>query len=154
MDRRLVGLAVSAALCTGPAKAQLLTELFPGRACYGREYTSTHLASHPTQQVRAIFLRQPDEGGIGLRVISRGKKEIWSGSAVCNDGARRLDCGMEGDMGRFTLIPLGADAVELRVVGPDGISFETDKSIETIGRAGSDDRVFRLDATPLVACPP
>ena len=57
-------------------------------------------------------------------------------------------------MGRFTLTPLGANAIELRVVGLDGLSFETDKSIETIGRAESDDRVFRLNAAPLVACPP
>ena len=65
MDRKMVALAVSAALCAGPANAQLLMELFPGSACYAREYTSTHMASRPAQQVRAIFLRQPDEGGMG-----------------------------------------------------------------------------------------
>ena len=75
----MVALAVSAALCAGPANAQLLMELFPDSACYAREYTSTHMASHPAQQVRAIFLRQPDEGGIGLRVLARGENEILVG---------------------------------------------------------------------------
>ena len=45
MDRKMAALAVSAALCAGPANAQLLMELFPGSACYAREYTSTHMAS-------------------------------------------------------------------------------------------------------------
>ena len=73
MDRKMAALAVSAALCAGPANAQLLMELFPGSACYAREYTSTHMASHP------VFLRQPDEGGIGLRVLARGENEILVG---------------------------------------------------------------------------
>jgi hypothetical protein len=153
--------AAMAALWPGPADAQLI-ERFVSPFCYVRSYGAEHLASHPRQRVRTISLRRlpganppMSDGSVvefELSVLARGVRDSWGGVAVCRDGAERLACGMEGDMGQLTLTPLSADSIELRVTGQDGLSFETDKSFESIGAPGGDDRVFRLTRAPMKAC--
>jgi hypothetical protein len=159
--RTLVFLA-AVALWSAPVAAQSLSTEFAAPFCYIRSYSADHLAGHPRQRVRVISLRRtadanpPREGGrileFELSVRARGAHESWGGVAVCRDGAKALACWMEGDMGQLTLTPLSKDTIELRVTGADGISFETDKSFEAFGAAGSDDRVFRLNKAPLKAC--
>lgn len=153
--------AAMAALWPGPADAQLI-ERFVSPFCYVRAYSPEHLASHPRQRVRTISLRRlPDanppmnDGSVvefELSVLARGARESWGGVADCRDGAERLGCWMEGDMGQLTLTPLSADSIELRVTSDDGLSFETDQRFESIGAPGSDDRVFRLTRAPMKAC--
>jgi hypothetical protein len=150
------------ALWPEPASAQVLSAKFADPFCFTRSYGAEHLASHPRQRVRNISLRRtadanpPRDSGrtieFELSVRARGARESWGGVAVCRDGAERLACWMEGDMGELTLTPLSADAIELRVTGKDGLSFETDTGFESMGAAGSDDRIFRLNRAPMAAC--
>lgn len=154
----IAGLAI---LGPGVAEAQMLAERFTPPVCYARAYTAEHLAGHSRQRVRTISLRRtPDslfhQDGqfveIELSVLARGARESWGGVADCKDGAQEMRCWMEGDMGTLTIAPVSADTIELRVTADDGLSFETSKSFESIGKPGSDDRVFRLRRSPMKAC--
>ncbi|NJL08620.1 MAG: hypothetical protein HC900_10440 [Methylacidiphilales bacterium] len=154
-------LVVPLALLPGPAAAQLLSMQFADPFCYARTYSAEHLASHPRQRVRMISLRRTADANppgdnrsleFELSVRARGARENWGGVAVCRNGTERQNCWMEGDMGQFTLARLSNDTIELRVVRADGLSFETETTFESIGAAGSDDRVFRLNKAPINAC--
>ena len=95
-------------------------------ACWARSYDAAHLKAHPKQKVAAIaFTYTPDKtfpeepqpqpmwdqysevpafNALVVVTLKGGKKALL-GSAYCraSDDPKRLDCGIDGDGGQFTL---------------------------------------------------
>jgi hypothetical protein len=142
-----------------PALAQgLRGDLFPSDgACYLRFYGDAHMASHPDQRVTEIAIG-PDAAqttvaalAVRLQVQTRDSDDFYTGIAYCTDAGSRLECGIEGDSGGFTL-QLRADALQLNV-GDGGIFLEGPSDVLAISGTTGDDRTFRLPPVPADSCP-
>ena len=149
--RFIVSIAVLAAMPL-PAHAGLLGPFFEDLGtCYARHYDDAHMASHPRQQVSAIYLShtaQPDPGYKGVLLdfgfVTRDG-EHYSANAYCD---KRDRCSLEGDGGTFQVSETG-----------DGLRIDVGDFLGLEGRNGwsgdlaeSDDRVFLIFPDAPRAC--
>jgi len=121
-------------------------------SCYARSYSAEHLASHPQQQVSAIWVAQSTETvpkpGVVLNLSVRLKtsREVFLGTAYCEPSGADVRCGMEGDAGSFTI--KARKAAVLIALDRDGISFEGQGGFITLSGSTGDDREFLLPLCP------
>ncbi|MCB6177013.1 hypothetical protein LHP98_02570 [Rhodobacter sp. Har01] len=156
---RFLALAVLLAATPAVAKSPR-DQMFPtDSSCYLRQYTLSHLASHPAQRVRQIALGPwaPEAGHqryVALRVAVglRGTAERFQGVAYCENEADHLFCQMEGDAGSFVLEPRPNGAVRMTLTRA-GIGFEGNQDFVEISGTSGDDRVFLLPPVAAGACP-
>ena len=120
--------------------------------CYARSYSADHLASHPIQQVSAIWMTRATEEVappgmvLNLSVRLKTSREVFLGTAYCAPEGSGLACGMEGDAGTFVIAPR-KDAV-LIALDRAGISFEGQSDFVTLSGSTGDDREFLLPVCP------
>lgn len=148
-----VGLMVIAAVVLAtPVQAGALGATFKDfGTCYARQYDDAHLASHPRQQVTAVYLSntaEPDPNYNGVLLdfgfVTRDG-ELYSANAYCDD---RDSCSLEGDGGTFSVRK-----------GADGLRIDVGETLGLEGRHGfsgdlanSDDRVFLIARQSPRAC--
>ncbi|MCX7288933.1 MAG: hypothetical protein NTW20_15675, partial [Rhodobacterales bacterium] len=127
----------------------LQDRLFPtDSACYSRKYSSAHLASHPEQQVTSMALR-PETRPVGADLelwvsvtLRTWPDEVLLALAYCTQTAPdRLDCGLEGDAGGFS-ISRAKDRAVLVSVSDQGMGFEGQAGFATLDHNRGDDRSF------------
>ncbi len=131
-----------------------------GKPCYARYYNNAHLKAYPKQTVRRIeidFDASRREGG-GKNTGSDFQGSIgfmpkhsreWYGTGIyCKTVNGHFECSLEEDGGHIRLMPRG-NSLRLEVLGSD-ISFE-DGAV-SIGKVGSDDRVFLLPRADRKLC--
>jgi hypothetical protein len=129
-----------------------------GSGCFRRDYSNSHLASHPQQRVTSIAVgRMPDPPADDLLIVNvavtlRGSGEVFIGSGYCEGKGARLDCGMEGDAGSFQLTA-AKDGALLLSVGRYGVSFEGARDFVTLEGNSGDDREFLMPPARASACP-
>jgi hypothetical protein len=116
--------------------------------CFQREYSRDHLAAHPDQRVMFINLAPvPLDAPKGQTLMNvmigmRGGS-YYSSFAYCAPQDDRLECGMEGDAGVFTLTG-ETDSALLLTVGPYGLTFEGQTDFVTLDADRGDDRSFLI----------
>ena len=162
MRHLIAGLCLLGAATTPSVADDLYAKYFAdvdgGRPCYARYYDATHLKSHPKQTVRRIAVdfdqSQRDDKGKntagdfqgGFGFMLKRSAEWYTQEMHCSTAAAHFDCFLEGDGGRFRLIPAGR-GLRLEVVngggGTDQIVVEGSDFGE-FGIPGGDDRVFIL----------
>jgi hypothetical protein len=144
--------ALAALVAAGAAQAQSpMDRLFPGpEACYARDYTEAHLASHPMQQATSLALtpspRRPGDRFQDLRLTATVRAmpgEVLTALAYCENIDETLFCAMEGDAGGFTLRAADGGAVLVEVTRL-GMTFEGMRGFVTFAHDRGDDRSFLL----------
>ena len=135
----LVLLSVGAAQAGG-----LLVEVGGEAPCFGRIYDAAHLASHPEQRVQSIWLTDVEDSTrreeYRLQYTFRDG-EVYESYVYCDWQGQAMDCGIEGDGGRFMLSAQGAT---LRLEVGDYLTIEGERDAPDL--AQSDDRVFLLSS--------
>jgi hypothetical protein len=86
MGASLIGLVVASA--TQAFGARLLA---PG-SCYERIYDGKHLAAHPGQFVRRIWIRAGDGSSMELRLWIKGRDAAFEGDGSCEAKGETLLC--------------------------------------------------------------
>lgn len=81
-------IALVAASATQASSAPLLA---PG-SCYERVYDAQHLAAHPGQIVRRIWIRAGDGSSIELRLWIKGRDAAFEGDGTCEATGETLLC--------------------------------------------------------------
>jgi hypothetical protein len=150
-------------------------------ACFGRVYDAAHLKAHPRQKVASIHVLRPleprreaenwtpDARTEAIRsfredgqtlvtafVNFRDRKTTFHNSLSCDqEGREGMRCMIDCDGGSFRLARTGANSVLLHNNGfvlIGGCGEEAEEGQERRFDPGEDDKVFRLDATPVAAC--
>lgn len=143
----------------------LVTSAAPPKAdeaCYGREYSTSHLAKHPQQLVTTMFLKIYDEPkytppmGWAMKVTRRGDKRPLYQVGLC----RKPSPGEKFDLSCF--VECDGGVAELKFTGtsllltlPREMSMRQDCGAvedDAVLSPGIDDKVFRLDRVPMEAC--
>jgi hypothetical protein len=150
-------------------------------ACFRRVYDAAHLGSHPRQKAARVFvmrelgrrreaedwtpqgrqeairsLREDGITSVTAFVTFRDRKGIFHNSLTCEkETAEGVSCLIECDGGSFRLARAGANAAMLHnngfvLIGGCGEEVEEGNMIHF--SPGADDKVFRLDASPIAAC--
>lgn len=169
------------ALC-GPATAEseprisaLVPILAPqpgNKACYSRAYDAAHMKAHPQQRITAMkFLLsvaaydpKPADAvkpeylyyyTFAMSVARRGDKRLLRTSGDCNGGDNIL-CAVDCDGGSVTLDKMPpANSLIVRLNNENGITMFHDCDEgkgAVVVKAGTDDKVFRLDKAAGDAC--
>lgn len=128
-------------------------------ACYERVYDSRHLASHPSQHVRAMrirFYRHPEAQTVSavmnlqFRDGSRRYREpaaTYVANFICTREGNRVSCGVECDGGSIALRFRNRTPGELTLDAGDGFVMTgscPDESRDERFNPRPDDRVFLL----------
>ncbi len=128
-------------------------------ACYERVYDSRHLASHPSQHVRAMrirFYRHPEAQTVSavmnlqFRDGSRRYREptaTYVANFICTRESGRVSCGVECDGGSIALRFRGRTPGEMTLDAGDGFVMTgscPDESRHERFNPRPDDRVFLL----------
>lgn len=128
-------------------------------ACYERVYDSRHLASHPSQHVRAMrirFYRHPEAQTVSavmnlqFRDGSRRYREptaTYVANFICTREGGRVSCGVECDGGSISLRFRGRTPGEMTLDASDGFVMTgscPDESRHERFNPRPDDRVFLL----------
>ncbi len=167
-------------LC-GPAAAETppglvaLMALLPAqpgnKACYVRSYDAAHLREHPKQRITAMkFLlgvsaydSKPEGKAapedlyyytFSMSVARRGDKRLLRTSGDCMAGDA-ISCVVDCDGGSVALDKMPpANSLIVRLNNDNGITMfhDCDQGEGVVIKAGSDDKVFRLDKTANAAC--
>jgi hypothetical protein len=124
--------------------------------CYARTYDPKHLAAHPKQKVVHFFVtrsganqgKPPKSFDVGFGFRLEDSSDAFSGEAGCAAKGDGAICSVEGDGGQFRLAPR-PDGLLVSVVG--FLALEGMESFSP-NLAESDDREFRLYASPAEAC--
>ena len=168
------------ALC-GPATAQgeprisaLVPILAPqpgNKACYSRAYDAAHMKAHPQQRITAMkFLLsvaaydpKPTDAvkpedlyyyTFAMSVARRGDKQSLRTSGDCSGGDNIL-CVVDCDGGSVALDKMPpANSLIVRLNNENGITMfhDCDEGKGVVVKAGTDDKVFRLDKVGGDAC--
>jgi hypothetical protein len=124
--------------------------------CYARTYDPKHLAAHPKQKVVHFFVtrsdaeqgKPPKSFGLSFGFRLRDSTDSFTSEAGCAAKGDGAACSAEGDGGEFRLTPR-----------EDGLLVTVVERLELEGMEGfspnlmdSDDREFRLYASPASAC--
>lgn len=145
-------------LAAAPALAQSPRDAIfgAGSGCYLRDYSASHLADHPAQQVDIIAIGPAgaDERMtiVKVGILLRDRGGDFTAMAYCENEADHLYCLMEGDAGAFTLTPAAKGAVKLSVARR-GMLFEGAVGFAELSGTAGDDRVFLIPPVPADACP-
>lgn len=180
-QRLAFGAALALMAVCGPAAAQsdqriaaLAPILAPqpgNKACYSRAYDAAHLKAHPRQRITAMkFLlsvaaydpkpagaTQPEDlyyYTFSMSVARRGDKCLLHTSGDCN-GGDTISCIVDCDGGSVALDKMPpASSLIVRLNNESGITMfhDCDGEKGVVVKAGSDDKVFRLDKTATDAC--
>lgn len=154
-----IALVIAAAPAAHAAEsfyAAYIAERNGAAPCYARTYDLKHLAAHPKQKVVHFFVTRSDldqgkppktfDLGFGFRL--KDSTDAFAGLAACAAKGDGATCSVEGDGGNFRLTPR-----------PDGLLVSVVDRLELEGMesfspdlAKSDDREFRLYASPASAC--
>ena len=128
-------------------------------ACYERVYDSRHLASHPSQHVRAMrirFYRHPEAQTVSavmnlqFREGSRRYREptaTYVANFICMREGAAVSCGIECDGGSISLRFRGRAPGEMTINAGDGFMMTgscPDESHHERFNPRPDDRVFLL----------
>lgn len=157
--RRTLTTGLMACLALPAAAETPIAAMFPSTAsCYLRQYSDSHLASHPDQLVSMIAIG-PDPATHGadnalvlrLMVGFRGGPMALAYAYCGNDGGG-IDCVMEGDAGGLAISPANGGGIRARVA-PQGLWLETDGGSIMLQADSGDDRSFDLPPVPADACP-
>lgn len=136
-------------------------------ACFVRVYDEAHLKAHPQQNVTTMTMLvdgEPDDAGryyaLSLGVTFRGSDSQMRASGGCGataDGVELISCGIDCDGGTIGL--RFRDAGSILVDIPDGARTwdpdapeDEEEFVDTVGRFGPDDKVFRLDRADPSQC--
>lgn len=129
-------------------------------ACFARTYDAAHLAGHPEQNVSAmtVLAYRPDwkrdASVVNLELRFRnaaGPVHLSGECKAAGRGAKRLDCGIECDGGRFTITRNAQGALLVDV--PDGLSLcDGEDALPSEAAFGPDDRRFRVDPAKVNIC--
>lgn len=172
MKSFLVALAGGVVLLCAPAFAGSADEaLFGARvgdtralACFVRHYDSTHLVSHPQQNVSDMLLlvdRPEAEAGssswytlaLGVNFRKIDTQFQVSGGCSGGDGTTLLNCGIDCDGGQIDVRVRDTDSVLVDIpYGARTWDPESDEDPPAGAAFGSDDKLFRLDRTDLAQC--
>lgn len=131
-------------------------------ACFERNYSPGHLASHPEQTVTSItVLLNTNPQYFRLSVLLRGQKKSLATGGECKltdvQSKLQLSCDVECDGGGVGIIR-NSKGITVNLVEPSGrgsIRLNSNCDGEAPGfelEAGLDDKVFRLDTAPLSKC--
>jgi hypothetical protein len=139
--------------------------------CYARRYDEAHLARHPQQRItRMAFLLRVSsystEGRtqpaarleervyyqFGLAVQRRGKKRTLRTSGNCA-GSDKISCAVDCDGGSVEIAKSG-ESLLVTLDNERGIQMfsDCDGAKGVWVKAGTDDKVFRVDPAPAEAC--
>lgn len=130
---------------------------FKTGGCFVRDYTATHLADHPQQQVRYIALSPsllPELENIrvlNVFVALRDNDYYYHAVANCAADGQHLHCQMDGDAGTFTLEPARKGGLRL-TVGPNDMEFKGNAPSVSLQANSGDDRVFLLPNVDASIC--
>lgn len=129
-----------------------------GFACFSRVYDKPHLASHPKQNVTSIMLLVKGvtedsvhyNASVDFRFRKSGKHFQAYGEcpSVAVEGSKpgELHCGIDCDGGTINVNLKDADTLLVKL--PDGIAVsdpaDANDQGPSMGRFGSDDKVFKL----------
>lgn len=140
------------------AGAQDLAEThFSMNFCWEANYSAAHLAERPEQTVTAFrisrepagYPKAPGDTLMEMQVTFRsrdGGREGDEASAIgyCRpDGEDRLNCGIEGDAGNYSIQSQGPGELLLSV-GDRGMTLETKRDIRELRADEGDDKAFLL----------
>lgn len=143
-------------LAAPAAAASVFRGWKPGAPCYARTYDAQHLASHPRQRLTHFALTASSLGApvapgafeLTFAFRLKGDPDVYQSEAICRETSGRVECGIEGDGGRFSLRPeesgLLLSIASMVVEGEGGISPDL--------AVGGDDRVVRLFTAPKSSC--
>jgi hypothetical protein len=169
-------LATAFALTGGEARADAFLTRFmgvaPGKtktfACFARAYTSQHLSEHPLQNVKTMRMlavvdpENPDTVDLRIGVWFRTIKGRLETDGNCSsphvegepDNASSAHCSVACDGGQIDVALRSDGAVRLGI--PAGARLwdpHAKGDDDTVhGAFGPDDKLFRLDRSPLAAC--
>jgi hypothetical protein len=137
--------------------------------CFVRQYDAAHLAQHPQQTVRLMKLLLTAEVvpedtalnyGFRMDLKLRKKSASYGTGGNCghakatedDEGRAHLGCGVDCDGGSFT-VELKDDNKSLLVkVDSVRISREDDDEDSSTHLGDKDDKLFRLDRSPIEQC--
>jgi len=144
--------------------------------CYGRTYSKSHMAKHPRQRVKKIWIghfpvfdQNPPEGYnpvntqqtgiifIRVKVWFTDNPYVFSQTGLCQQSGKMLSCPIECDGGQFSIH--GRDKKLLLktngflVVTDDGCGDKGEgETYRRLGHKKSDDNAFLLSELPMRNC--
>lgn len=135
-------------------------------ACFARQYTPGHLATHPQQNVTAMHLlvdSTVDEEGtrgyaLSIGTLFRGVQDQLQLAGYCGsslEGKTLLSCGIECDGGQIDVRLRDAKSILVEI--PFGArTWDPDSAVVMPATAefGEDDKLFRLDRVDINECLP